>query len=223
MIDRVLSKIAGVLLAGMLAIVLSPGFAGESPAPKLVDIEEVSPDIRVEMRYAGKRNFLEKKLYDSCRCLLVEEVARRLQKVQEDIGRQGYHLKVWDCYRPRRVQYAMWEIMPDPDYVADPKLGSKHNRGAAVDVTIVDSKGRELDMGTDHDDFTPRAHQEAEGLSDLVQKNRKLLDDAMHRQGFACIPTEWWHFDAEGWEAYPLLDVPLSSIPGKLPAVRDCE
>lgn len=229
MIDRSSSWIAGLLLAGMLAICFSgdseakPPRAPRPPQPQLVDIQEITPDIRVQMKYAGPDNFLKKKLYDSCRCLLVEDVARRLARVQEDVGRQGLHLKVWDCYRPRRVQYAMWEIVSDPAYVADPKEGSKHNRGAAVDVTLVDAQGRELDMGTDHDDFTPRAHQEAEGLSEEIQRNRKILDEAMHRQGFECIATEWWHFDAEGWKDHPLLDVPLGSIPGRLPPIRECD
>lgn len=229
MTHRSTLPIAGLLLTGMLAIVFSGDSAAENrrpprpTSPKLVDIHDISPDVVVEMKYATADNFLGKKVYDSCRCLLVEEVARRLARVQEDIGRQGYRLKVWDCYRPRRVQYAMWEIVSDPAYVADPKEGSKHNRGAAVDVTVVDAQGRELDMGTDHDDFTPRAHQDAEGLSEEIQRNRRLLDEAMHRQGFECIATEWWHFDAEGWKNHPLLDVPLGSVPGKLPPVRDCE
>jgi D-alanyl-D-alanine dipeptidase len=97
--------------------------------------------------------------------------------------------------------------MPNPDYVADPKLGSRHNRGAAVDVTLVDIKtGKELPMPTAHDDFTPKAASDFGLLPAELLKNRTLLHEAMKKRGFSPLPSEWWHFDAEGWEAHPLED-----------------
>ena len=100
----------------------------------------------------------------------------------------------------------MWKVKPDANYVADPARGSRHNRGAAVDVTLVDNNGQELEMGTGFDDFSPRAHLDAAGLTDAAQKNRKLLRDVMERHGFKPLRTEWWHYDDADWEKYGLLE-----------------
>jgi D-alanyl-D-alanine dipeptidase len=103
----------------------------------------------------------------------------------------------------------MWSLKPDVDYVADPKVGSRHNRGAAVDVTLVDPRGRALPMPSDYDEFSPRAHRDFAGGSDEARKNRALLEEVMARHGFLGLPTEWWHFDAAEWQSYPLSDEPL--------------
>lgn len=178
----------------------------------LVDITSVNRKIRLDIRYATTNNFLKKKVYPVERCLLRASVAQQLLRVQADLQKKGLGLKVYDCYRPLSVQKQMWAIMPDSNYVANPANGSRHNRGAAVDLTLVDSAGNELEMPTEFDDFSDRAHRDYQGASPKALQNRQLLEDAMKNRGFIPLKSEWWHFDAPGWEKFPLLDVPLESI-----------
>jgi D-alanyl-D-alanine dipeptidase len=107
----------------------------------------------------------------------------------------------------------MWQIKPDPRYVANPAKGSRHNRGAAVDITLVDRNGKELEMPTGFDDFTEKAHRTYKGASTQAKKNSKLLEDAMKKYGFIPLATEWWHFDAPGWDKFSILDVGFGEIP----------
>lgn len=196
-----------VLLSGLLVLWALPGVAQDADDP-LVDLSLVAPTVVYELRYATTRNFLGEVLYDSGTCWIRKSVARRIARVQAALERQGYGLKVWDAYRPPSVQQKMWRIKPDTRYVADPKVGSVHNRGAALDVTLVDSAGRELDMGTDHDEFSERAAPDAEGLSSEVIKNRRTLAQAMAAEGFIQLDTEWWHFDAPGGQSFPIIAAP---------------
>lgn len=107
----------------------------------------------------------------------------------------------------------MWQVKPDSRYVANPTNGSRHNRGAAVDLTLVDRNGKELEMPTGFDDFTVKAHRNYTGASAQAKKNRKVLEDAMKKYGFIPLPTEWWHFDAPGWDKFVILDVSFGAIP----------
>jgi len=166
----------------------------------------------VDMRYATENNFTKRKLYPVAdQCLLCEPAARRLARVQEKLEKQGLGLKVWDCYRPISVQQKLWDVVPDPRYVADPKVGSRHNRGASVDLTLVDKKGIELAMPTGFDDFSPKAHRTFMDLPVEALRNRERLQRAMEEEGFVGLPTEWWHFDAPEWSQYALRDEPLGS------------
>jgi D-alanyl-D-alanine dipeptidase len=123
-------------------------------------------------------------------------------------------LKIFDGYRPLSVQRKMWAVFPQPGYVADPKNGSRHNRGAAVDVTLVRlTDGTELRMPTPYDDFTERAHRDYMQLEEEAIRNRQLLEQIMTRHGFVGLPTEWWHFDFSDWQKYPLLDVDIPERP----------
>lgn len=185
-------------------------FEGEN----LVDIQEINPDITLDIRYATANNFLKVKLYSVPRCLLRTSVAEKLSRVQEQLQHRGLGLKVFDCYRPLSVTRKMWEALPDPRYVANPARGSRHNRGAAVDLTLVDARGNELEMPTDFDDFTDRAARDYEGsdVSNQARQNSQLLESVMTQQGFIPLITEWWHFDAENWQDYPLLDISLEAI-----------
>jgi len=175
----------------------------------LVDIRDAAPRIRLDLRYATTNNFTHVKLYGEARCLLRADVARRLAAVQRDLERQGFGLKVFDCYRPLAVQKKLWALVPDERYVADPAKGSRHNRGAAVDLTLVTAAGADVPMPTGFDDFTPRAHRDAADLPPAAIRNRATLEKAMVGQGFIPMPTEWWHFDAPDWASYPVLDIPL--------------
>ncbi len=187
----------------------------QSPLPadaRLIDIRSVNNKIAIDIRYATTNNFLKRKLYPVARCVLRGAAARTLSQVQDDLVKQGLGLKVYDCYRPLSVQKQMWGVLPDNRYVANPTQGSRHNRGAAVDVTLVDRNGRELEMPTGFDDFTERASRDYMGASPQALKNRQLLENAMKKYGFIPLPTEWWHFDAPGWEKFSILDVSFGAI-----------
>ena len=180
---------------------------------RLIDIRTVNPKIALDIRYATTNNFLKKQLYPVARCVLRGAAVKRLSQVQDELEKKGLGLKVYDCYRPLSVQKQMWQIKPDSRYVANPAQGSRHNRGAAVDLTLVDSNGKELEMPTGFDDFTERASRSYSGASTQAKKNRQLLEDAMKKYGFIPLATEWWHFDAPGWDKFAVLDVSFGEIP----------
>lgn len=180
---------------------------------RLVDIRTVNRNIRLDIRYATANNFLKRKLYSTAKCALRSSVAQKLALVQTDLEKVGLGLKVYDCYRPFSVTEQMWEVLPNPNYVANPARGSRHNRGAAIDLTLVDRTGKELEMPTPFDDFTAKAHRDYAGGSAQSRKNRQLLEDAMKKQGFIGITTEWWHFDSEDWQKFAILDISLGAIP----------
>ena len=175
----------------------------------LVDVGALDPALVLDIRYARDDNFLGRAVYDEARCLLIPDAARRLLDAERALRAEGYRLVVWDCYRPLSVQREMWEILPDPTYVADPARGSRHNRGAAVDVGLLRLDGATVSWPTAHDDFTPRAHRDATDLPADAIAHRERLERAMKDAGWIPLPSEWWHFDAEGWEAYPIRDEPL--------------
>ncbi len=194
-------------VAARLALAVWLG-AGEGP---LVDATEVVEDLVVDLRYATEDNFLKRKVYpDEARCLLLPETARRLKKAADALRPKGYRLKVYDCYRPRAVQWEMWKILPKPGYVANPKTGSNHNRGAAVDLTLVTKEGAEVEMPTGFDVFTPAAHHGHEGGTEASRKHRELLREAMEGAGFRRNRMEWWHYDLPGARKLPVLDVPFT-------------
>ncbi|MCL6611583.1 MAG: glycoside hydrolase family 3 C-terminal domain-containing protein [Peptococcaceae bacterium] len=200
-----------LLLACIFLILLSAslpaGAAGDIPG--LVDISRLDPAIRLDIRYATNNNFSGRVVYPSPRCLVRADVAEKLVRVQQKLKESGYGLKIYDGYRPLAVQKKFWSIMPVEDYVADPFKGSRHNRGAAVDVTLVDSEGREMPMPSGYDDFTEKARRDYAGATEEELHNRAVLEEAMKGEGFLPFPTEWWHFDAPGWEKYPVSDQPL--------------
>jgi D-alanyl-D-alanine dipeptidase len=176
----------------------------------LVEIIKISPKIRIELVYATPRNFTGKAIYPpSARALLVARAAERLHKVQMALEKRKLGLKIYDAYRPLSAQKILWQICPDIRFVADPSIGSKHNRGTAVDVTLVDALGRELPMPTPYDEFTERAHRSYRGCTSEEAKARDSLGQAMVERGFLPYSHEWWHFDDPDWESYPILDLPF--------------
>ncbi|NTU97809.1 MAG: M15 family metallopeptidase [Chlorobiaceae bacterium] len=179
-----------------------------------VDIGELDRSIVLDIRYATPNNFTGQAVYPAARCLLRRDAALRLLRVQEKLAEKGYRLVVFDCYRPLSVQKRFWEILPDERYVADPSKGSRHNRGAAVDVSLADSAGRLLAMPTGYDDFSEKAHRDWKGASPEALKNSAILETAMKAEGFEPFPAEWWHFDAPGWEEYPVSDFPMKKTGG---------
>ena len=181
-------------------------------AAELVDIKEVNPHIIVDMRYATEDNFAKKKLYDSNTCFLRKSTAVKLDTVQKELERMNLGLKVWDCYRPLAVQWVFWAILPDERYVANPKMGSRHNRASAVDLTVVDSQGKELQMPTGFDDFSLRAGHRYQDLPDEAIRNRELLKGLMEKAGFIPLPEEWWHYDDENWMRFDIMDVRFQDL-----------
>jgi len=177
-----------------------------------VEVRSIDSTIVIDLRYATANNFTGQVLYDTPRCFLRKSVAERLARVQKKLQKQGLGLKIWDGYRPLSVQKKMWALVPDSRYVANPKHGSRHNRGAAVDVTLVDSTGRELHMPTGFDDFTPKAHRNWTGKDTLAIRNRQILEKAMTSEGFIPLSTEWWHFDAPNWKDYPIETISIKEL-----------
>ena len=176
----------------------------------IVPLLSIDTTIVTDVKYATKNNFTGKILYSTNKIYIRKIVGVALSKIQTDLlVNHNYKLKIFDGYRPLSVQKKMWKILPDDNYVANPATGSRHNRGAAVDVTIIDSLGNELEMGTEYDNFTEKAHFAFSDLSDNVKANRTLLRNIMVKYGFNPIKTEWWHFDFSGWENFSILDVEI--------------
>lgn len=179
-----------------------------NPSHELVELEEILENAKFDVRYATENNFMGRVLYDEANPLLRRPAAAALAAAERELAQQGIGIVIFDAYRPYTVTKMMWEPYKDPDYVADPAYGSRHNRGAAVDLTLYDlATGQPLDMGTDYDDFRPLAAHGAEGLSDEVVRNRTLLKTVMARHGFDPLASEWWHYDFRGWREFPLMDL----------------
>ena len=191
---------------------------GQTSANTLVKVKEIIPDIEIELKYATIDNFTKQILYPSNICFLAFGAVENLKLVQDSLRNinsyngvkysHGLGLKIWDGFRPRSVQYRMWEIVPDPRYVADPNIGSSHNRGGAVDLTIIDfSTKDELDMPTTFDFFGAEAHHDYMDHPLEVIANRELLKNLMTNVGsFSIYPEEWWHYKYPPSDNFPLLD-----------------
>ena len=160
-----------------------------------VNLLTASKDLVIDMKYATPDNFMKKKVYDCGECYLRYKTIKHLLEANREFLQQGYRIKIFDCYRPLDIQKKMWEIVPNADYVADPKKGSVHNRGGAVDITLVDATGKELDMGTSFDYFGEAAGHKYQNLSEEVKKNRKYLKETMLKHTFKSFDSEWWHYN----------------------------
>ncbi len=179
----------------------------------LVDLTSLIPDLVLEIKYATGNNFTGMQLYPYPRVYLRLPAARALAKVQKELKKQGLGLKIYDAYRPYSVTAAMWEFVKDENYAADPRKGSRHNRGCAIDLTIIDLKtGTEIEMPTPYDDFTDKAHHSYKDLSPKAIENRSLLLGLMKGNSFTPIESEWWHYDYEGWLAFYLLDINFTEL-----------
>lgn len=196
------------LLSGMLAVASVGRADAEDQPGDLVDVQAVIPDAVIDLRYATADNFTGAVLYPKAVCKLRRRVAERLAMAAEALRAQDRRLLLWDCYRPTSIQKLLWKTTPDPRYVADPKVGSNHSRGAAVDLAIVDADGNPVVLPTAFDDLSPAAHARRALVGERGAEARRLAA-AMKRAGFTSITTEWWHFDASDRAKYPLSDEPL--------------
>jgi D-alanyl-D-alanine dipeptidase len=183
---------------------------------RMLDLRSLMPGIVYDLRYAGKDNFMKKRMYPAktLHTFLRAPAARALARVQQQLNQNGYGLKIFDAYRPYSVTVAFWEPIRDERYVANPSKGSGHNRGLAVDLTIIDLKtGKELDMGTGFDNFTDSAHHAfTQHLPPSVQQARALLKSVMEQNGFTALETEWWHYYWPNDRDYEVLDLPFEAL-----------
>ncbi len=163
-----------------------------------VNLKDYTKDFAYDMKYATEENFLKAKVYDCAECYLRLKTVKALITANESFQKLGFKIKIFDCYRPLSVQKKMWKIVSNPSYVANPAKGSIHNRGGAVDITLLDENGVELDFGTDFDFFGKEASHSYKKLPKKVRKNRKLLRKIMEESGFNGLESEWWHYDFKG-------------------------
>lgn len=177
-----------------------------------VDIEQMDDSLIIDMKYATDDNFVGKASYPVRKCVLQYETAKKLVAANKEFKEYGYKIKVFDAYRPLSVQKIMWGFMPNEDFVANPAKGSVHNRGCAVDITLVNSEGNEVEMPSPFDDFSEKAHIKYMGASPEAIKNREFMAGIMVKHGFLRMESEWWHFNDENYKQYPVCDTPLEAF-----------
>ena len=180
----------------------------------IVGIEKIIPSIVLDIRYATKKNFMQQVMYKEAKAFARKPVVEKLSLIQAKLNKKGYGLKIFDAYRPYEITLAFWEKASDKSFVANPAKGSKHNRGCAVDLTIIDLKtGKDVPMPTPYDSFEAAAAPHYDKLPANIKKNRDFLIATMQANGFKVIYNEWWHFDFTGWEQFPVMDIPFNQIP----------
>jgi D-alanyl-D-alanine dipeptidase len=184
----------------------------------LVELVTLDPTIKLDIRYAGANNFLGKPVYKEARAFLQRPAAESLLKAHRDLRKHGYGLLIHDGYRPWAITKLFWDMTSgiQREFVADPKTGSKHNRGCAVDLSLYDlATGQAVEMPGGYDEMTPRSYPDYPGGPPEARAKRDLLRTAMESHDFAVEPNEWWHFNFVAWREYPILDIPFSAINGK--------
>ncbi len=177
----------------------------------LVNVEKVLPNVVLDIRYATDNNFLQRSVYPKACCFIHRDIVGMLKAVVENLENRKLKLKIFDAFRPLSVSQIFWEEIQDPRYVAPPQE-SRHARGTAVDVTLLNFQGEELAMPTDFDDFSEKAHADYPDLPKELLANRDLLQEVMVENGFKIYPYEWWHFDLQGYEFYPQLDTDFETL-----------
>lgn len=177
----------------------------------LVHITEQDFDVLIDLKYAQKDNFTGQVIYQHDQCFLHPKAAKALNKAVEVAKSLGFKIKVFDAFRPQSAQERLWQVCPNPDYVADPKIGSNHTRGVAIDLTLINPEnGTELDMGTGFDTMEPRSHHFHVGLAqEQMQINRMYLLTVMLTAGFVHHPREWWHYQLPNANSYELVNAEI--------------
>ena len=220
--SRIKLTVFAILTCITLGSIIFPPPAHAATVDTLVDLTKLSSDFVYDLKYSTSDNFTGTKQYSGSICCLQEETAWKLIKANEEVMRRGLRIKIWDAYRPFSVQRAMWRVMPDSRFLADPnKKGSNHNKGAAVDITLVDEKGHEVEMPSGFDDFSGKAARSNPNMSPAAKENLGILTDAMVKSGFKSISNEWWHYDDADNSKYGLLDVELEDVRDRSLAVEN--
>jgi D-alanyl-D-alanine dipeptidase len=184
-------------------------------AADLVEIIKLDPSIKLDIRYATMNNFTGKPVYTEARAFLQRPAAESLVAAHRELSLHDYGLMLHDGYRPWSVTKLFWEVTPPAlrEFVANPASGSKHNRGAAIDLSMYDlAFGTAVAMPSEYDEFTRRAYPDYRGGPSDARARRDLLRAVMERHGFTVEPNEWWHFNYQDWQEYPILDIPFSAI-----------
>lgn len=180
---------------------------------ELVEIKTIIPNIKLDIRYAGKNNFAKQAVYKQARAFARLPVVEALKRVQNELNKSGFGLKIFDGYRPYSVTVKFFDIASDKSFVANPKDGSRHNRGCAIDLTLISLRtGKELEMPTPYDSFAPQAASDFNDLPLVVIQNRELLRSTMEKNGFRVLNNEWWHFDFNGWKSFEIMDIPFENL-----------
>lgn len=195
-----------------------PRESGPFLPPDLVELVRLDPTIRLDVRYATANNFTGRPVYGEARAFLQRPAAEALVRVHRALEAEGYGLLVFDGYRPWSVTKEFWDRTPPGlrKFVANPRQGSKHNRGCAVDLTLYDRRtGREVEMPSGYDEMSSRSAPDYPGGTAAQRQARDLLRRAMEAEGFTVDPNEWWHFNYRDWRRYPILNVPFSAIPDR--------
>jgi D-alanyl-D-alanine dipeptidase len=192
-----------------------PKEAGPFRQPELVELSKLDPTIKLDIRYATKNNFLGRPVYKQARAFLQRPAAEALVRINQRLRTQGFGLVVFDGYRPWAVTKTFWDATPADKkiFVADPKNGSRHNRGCAIDLSMFSlATGKLVQMPSEYDEMTERSHINYECATPETKKMRETLRAAMEAEGFAVYEPEWWHYDYKDWKEYPILDVPFAKI-----------
>ena len=192
-----------------------PNETGDFLPTDLVELRKLDPTIKLDIRYATKNNLFDSVFYSQARAFLQRAPAEALVRVNRKLKAMGYGLLVHDGYRPWYVTKVFWDATPADKkiFVADPSKGSRHNRGAAVDLTLYDLQSRRpVEMVSTYDETTDRAYPNYPGGTSLQRWHRDLLRAAMEAEGFTVYEAEWWHFDYKDWQRYRIGNVPFEKI-----------
>jgi zinc D-Ala-D-Ala dipeptidase len=185
----------------------------EDASKELIDLEKFIPGIVLDIRYATTDNFTKEKIYSLPKAYARKPVAEALKKAQQEFAISGVGIKVYDAYRPYSATVKFYEVYRDTTYVASPYRGSRHNRGCAVDMTLVDLKtGEELKMPTEFDSFRKEAWPTSKIADPIINRNRNLIISIMNKFGFTVNSSEWWHFDFRGWQRFEVLDIDFEEL-----------
>ncbi|TGL86892.1 D-alanyl-D-alanine dipeptidase [Leptospira congkakensis] len=185
----------------------------KNPNKELINLEKKIPGITLDIKYATPENFTKQVIYKEAKAFARKPVAEALNKANLEFLQLGYSIKIFDAYRPYAATVKFFEIVGDTRYVASPKTGSRHNKGCAIDLTLVDQKTkRELPMPTEYDSFQKEAWAEAPVSDPEILKNRTILISTLSKYGFRVNKTEWWHYDFVGCSGFEVLDIPFEEL-----------
>jgi len=218
-----MKRVLAFLWWGAILLLIScqtgpPKEQGDFRAPDLVELRTLDLMLRLDVRYATTNNFMRHPMYREARAFLQRPAAEALVRAHQSLKGRGYGLLIFDGYRPWSVTKAFWDAAtPEQraiEFVANPKKGSRHNRGCAVDLTLCDlATGKEVEMPSGYDEFSERAFPDYAGGSAEARARRDFLRQTMEANGFTVYKAEWWHFDYNDWRHYPILNVPFEAIP----------
>lgn len=183
------------------------------PKKELIDLEKFIPDLVLDIRYATTNNFTGEQIYNIAKAYARKPVAEALKKIQGELKQKGLGIKIFDAYRPYKATVKFYEVYKDTTYVASPYRGSRHNRGCALDLTLIDLKTKqELKMPTEYDSFRKEAWPSTPVSDPLIRKNRAMLIEVMEKYGFKVNGSEWWHYDFKGWKNYEVLNIDFEEL-----------